>query len=146
MAKVYRFRIRDGHPDKSHFEVLVLPDRDAMLEKWKAIKGGAVTEADTFSPTTGAVHIPQEWLLLEDGKEIVSFRAGWILFHAGFLYPHVVIHELIHAALTLYRRRHADTADFGDGCSEAEEELAHSVDRMWLNLNVKLYNSGAWGE
>lgn len=84
---------------------------------------------------------------LVDGEWVRSNPPTW----AGVVrlcHPHIttaiVAHEMIHAALVIYRMDVCDDVRLGNGCGDREETLAHIAGDLIGAASTMLHDAGLW--
>lgn len=132
----HKFKIKT-RKDKRYFDVIVYDDRKEMER-----------DADKHNHEEGVnkgilgVCQPFERFIIEGKKEIHHPQIGIIRLYNDIGIG-VASHEVLHAALWFYRLKNK-VADFGDACSEKEEELGHIFTELVIDLTNKMYKKGIW--
>ncbi len=108
---------------------------------------------EQFDGTAGVCH-SYERVRIEEGKpEIISPEIGTIRLSEQHLSNLVVSHEVVHAALHLYRKLYgterewegsSENADFGNGVSEMEEDFCYLYGDLFRSMVNKLYKYNFW--
>ncbi len=122
------------------------------LEAWCKENCGSYTNGLYSDGAQGICHSYQLIGIAEDGTETLSREIGTIHYHLGFLGCGVMTHELVHAALNAYGRKHrskegtvAIPSGSGNGLvSQREEWLCHSVSYMAFRVNKVFHAKSIW--
>jgi hypothetical protein len=64
--------------------------------------------------------------------------AGTLRLAEGWVTPEIVAHELVHAALTVYRINVHPDVRLGNGCRAREEDLAYIYGELSADMRAKL--------
>lgn len=129
MAEARRFRIAtSGEVGPARWWwVVIHPDLDAMRAAARAWCGDVYP--DEFWEDTAGLCQPVGWWEPEDDPRVRHYPesgyAGVIRFAAGHVDAAVVAHELVHAAVAVYRMNCCPDVRLGQQCGRREEELAY---------------------
>ncbi len=146
-------RFRVGYDDGGghmYFEVRVFDTLAGMRRHYGRSRILGVGHFPGFGDDALAFCSPRtEWLVDSDKNVVrVEPRIGFILLNREHLEPYIVVHELVHAALTYYRERGRDSvwrsADFGESATEDEEAFAYIFHNLWIAMNRQLHDRGLW--
>lgn len=150
MGKSYlkKFKIRSDQ-SRLYFWVYIYSNVEE-LRKAGNQHSKLIGSDDNFDECHGLCHTYDRFKIKEDGSEELVEDIGTIrlaITHLGTIY---VSHELVHAALHLYRRaasmivnRKID-ANFGSGCGSREETFAYMYGELFADMNHKLHDHKFW--
>lgn len=146
-----KFKIKSDESDL-WFWVIVYPNSKQMREA--ASNHTAETgERVSFDGAAGVCHTYERIRIDPDGKEEVLKQIGTIRLVKDKLHTEVISHEVVHAAMHLYRLLHgvenpldgsSHNADFGNGCNQDEENFAYIYGSLFHSMNMKLHDNKFW--
>lgn len=109
------------------FHVRVHPDVQHLQDAAAAYRLG-----EDFTECCGCVHPVPE-------PAPNSGYAGLVRFAEDWLTPEVVAHELVHAALVVYRLNVAVDVRLGRGCFGREEQLAYIYGELYADFERRFH-------
>lgn len=134
------------------FHVIVYPTTREMIDA--ANEHTKETGEDMkYTGSAGVCHTYQRLKITEKGEETLLNEIGTIRLAKTHLNTEVVSHEVLHAAMHLYRLLYgtereyegsSHNADFGSGCNPQEENLCYLFGEMFRDMNLKLHNNNLW--
>lgn len=138
---IARFNLRAAG---GYLLVVVYPDPAAMRVAGVRYNGGDLSQAaGCWTPA------PRRFRYDAAGAEVETTHLPF----AGVLrlaHPHVttevVVHELVHAAASIYRRLLAPAADLGDDCGAPEENFAYLVGGLAAQASTALADRDLWSD
>ena len=139
--------ISDDMHDGYCYVVKLFATHRLMMAAKRRLDGIASIQDD--GPDGGAYTIHQHVEVLKNGVWVSKKEVGFILMTEEFFGSHVVVHEVCHAALNLYRLRHDGTvASLGSNQDDeevaCEEEFVRSVGIMTGKIADWLHDIGVW--
>lgn len=142
-----KFKIHSCN-DKRFFWVVIHDNQDDF-EKG-ATKYNTISGSDNdyqYQEIKGLFHPYQKYQIKGKTDLINRFSndIGIIRLIKTKTQPHVVYHEVLHAAIWLYRINHRGKFSLGSGVTEKEEEFCHLYDQLLSNMVSKLYELNFWG-
>lgn len=75
----------------------------------------------------------------ETGAVIDGAYAGILRLAEGWVSAEIVAHELVHAALTVYRMNVSADVRLGDGCRRREEQFAYIYGQLYASFEAKFH-------
>lgn len=84
---------------------------------------------------------------LVNGEWVASNPATWagvVRFSKGWITTEIVGHEMIHAALVIYRMDVCDDVRLGNGVGKREETLAYIAGDLIGAASTMLHDAGIW--
>lgn len=106
-----------------------------------------------FIRASGVCHTYERVRIAPDGTEKILKEIGTIRLIKTELHTEVIAHEIVHAAMHLYRLLYgveneldgsSHNASFGNGCNEDEENLAYLYGELFHCMNLKLHDHKLW--
>lgn len=140
------FRIRDTVGDGWYVLVTVYPTRGAMHEAYRRWDMADRSDGAFDGGWHGLCAVRDYVHVDDDGNETERPYMGRVFLHREALGTTVVVHEMVHAALGLWRRRHRTFGRTVIGSMPREEEFAHIVSDLTRMVVDKLYDRGFYEE
>lgn len=75
----------------------------------------------------------------ETGALVDGAYAGILRLADGWMTAEVVAHELVHAALTVYRMNVTPHVRLGDGCRRREEQFAYIYGQLYASFEKRFH-------
>ncbi len=154
MKKILKkFRVKSRKSDL-YFNVIVYKQVNHLrIDADKYCKRAGLDADNEKVGAAGIVHPYVRERVSADGHSERRKDIGIVRLSLDWLTTEIVAHELIHAAMWLYRLEDGtediyegsvENADFGNSNSEDEETFAYIYGQMFRNINKKLYQYGLW--
>jgi hypothetical protein len=149
---IKKFKIKSMQSDK-YFLVRIYPNVKELREA--AVKHSKKTGENSplFKDTYGVCHTYERIKIKPDGAEEMINEIGTIRLSNPNCRTGIVAHEVVHAAMHLYRLLYGveheyegstHNADFGNGCNEDEENFAYIYGELFHDMTKKLYKFDVW--
>lgn len=126
---------------KRYVRVMLHPDVEHLRVAAARYAGG------DFSQAAGCFHpAPDRWRSV-DGEWVMVTDPHWagvLRLAVGHLGTEPVVHEVVHAAATIYRMDVRTIINLGNGCRDREETLAYMVGDLARSVVRALYAAGAY--
>ena len=136
--KPISFKLKTKLSDK-YFRVLVFDNVNQMRSDYKESRLFNNDDLDFAGLCSGYEKV----LVSDNGEETVSDDIGEIRLAKTKLSSRVIAHELIHAALQLFRSERK-SVNFKESCDELEEEFALLYGEMTRRMILNLYRTELW--
>lgn len=153
---VVKFKLWDSRSSSFFFKVYVYDDLRKMRKDAIKYNEGQGTVKDNDGDMLGITHMYEHIRIdVETGKEFQKCDVGIIRLAKKHATGSIVAHEIIHAALWIYRLEFgnerewegsSNNADFGNGNTEDEEKFAYLYGHLFRNMTIKLYKHKIWGK
>jgi hypothetical protein len=146
-----KFKIKSEQSD-SWFWVIIYPSISAM-RKAASDHTEETGERESFHGAAGVCHTYERVRISPDGSEEILKQVGTIRLVKDRLHTEVIAHEIIHAAMHIYRLLHGveneldgslRNANFGNGCNPDEENFAYIYGSLFHSMNLKLHDNKLW--
>lgn len=142
-----RFKIK-AERSKLFFWVYMYPDLETLRAEANA-HNEMIGSSERFDHGVhGLVNSYERIGISEDPEiqETMHPNIGIVRLSARNATTEIVAHELIHAALWLYRKHYKRQAHFGVGCNDREEDFAYLHGELFRDMTNKMYKYGFWGQ
>lgn len=140
-----KFKIK-SQSARFNYLVYIHEDLDHLRSETKKFNKKTGSIRDNDDKILGIVHTQHRWKVYPNKQEKLRSNLGIVRLSKMNLTPEIVSHELIHAALWIYRNAYGTerefdidntsdyNADFGDNNSKDEETFAYIYGELFEDL------------
>lgn len=145
----FKIRTRDKRLSNFWFWVYIHDSIKEMRDIETQYRKEEKLDFEDYSDCYGLCH-PYERSagLITEGKKKGQHRLhpniGYVRLSKDYLSTEIVCHEILHAALWMYRCNFSRNANFGNECSQKEEDICHLYGQLFTFTTKRLHELGLW--